>query len=120
MSGVNKAIIVGNLGGDPELKYTKAGTAACNFSVATSEKWNDKEGNPQERTEWHRIVAWGRTAEVCAEYLNKGSKVYLEGRIQTRTYEKDNETKYVTEIVAQDVTFLSKPQQQQSSGDLPF
>lgn len=123
MAGVNKAIIVGNLGGDPELRFTKSGTAACNFSVATSDDWVDKEGNKQERTEWHRIVAWGKTAELCGEYLKKGRQVYLEGRIQNREYEKDGETKYVTEIVAQSVQFLgSKPQVSSSgpSADVPF
>lgn len=106
MSGVNKVILVGYLGKDPELKTIGNDQRVANFSVATSEKWKDKQGNAQEKTEWHRIVAWGKLAEVCGQYLAKGKQVYIEGKLQTRQYEKDGSTRYSTEIVAQHVTFL--------------
>jgi single-strand DNA-binding protein len=105
--GVNKAILVGNLGSDPEMRYTPSGQGVCEFRVATNESWNDKNGQRQERTEWHRIVVWGKRAEVCSKYLSKGRSVYVEGRIQTRTYDdKEGNKRYITEIVAQDVQFL--------------
>lgn len=107
MSGVNKAILVGNLGRDPELRYTQGGQAVVNFSIATSENWTDKSGERQERTEWHRIVAWGKTGELCAQYLSKGRTVYIEGRIQTREWEdKEGQKRTTTEINAQNVTFI--------------
>jgi single-strand DNA-binding protein len=107
MAGVNKVILIGNLGRDPELRYTKSGQAVANFSLATSERWKDKDGQSQERTEWHRIVTWGKTAELCAQFLSKGEKAYFEGRLQTREYEdKEGIKRYTTEIVAQNVTFL--------------
>ena len=107
MASVNKAIILGNLGKDPEVKFTTSGQAVCNFSVATNEKWTDKKtGQAQERTEWHRCVVWGKSAENCGQYLKKGSSVFIEGRIQTREYEKDGQKRYTTEIVADRVTFL--------------
>ncbi len=107
MASVNKAIIIGNLGSDPELRYTAGGQAVANFSVATTEKWRDKEGQNQENTEWHRVVLWARQAEVAKEYLKKGSSVYIEGRIQTRSYEdKDGNKRYTTEIVGQRMQFL--------------
>jgi single-strand DNA-binding protein len=107
MASVNKVILVGNLGRDPELRYTQGGAAVANFSLATNEKWRDKEGNNQERTEWHRIVVWGRTAENCAQYLHKGSSVYIEGRLQTREWEdKDGNKRSTTEINALTVQFL--------------
>ncbi|MDF1566334.1 MAG: single-stranded DNA-binding protein [Deltaproteobacteria bacterium] len=106
---VNKAIIIGNLGKDPEVRYTTGGSAVCNFTVATNEQWKDKGGQKQERTEWHRIVTWGRTAELCGEYLSKGRTVYVEGRIQTRDWQdRDGNKRYTTEIVAQTVQFLDK------------
>jgi single-strand DNA-binding protein len=105
--GVNKAILVGNLGSDPEMRYTPSGQGVCEFRVATNESWNDKNGQRQERTEWHRIVVWGKRAEICSKYLSKGRSVYVEGRIQTRTYDdKEGNKRYITEIVAQDVQFL--------------
>ncbi len=105
--GVNKVILVGNLGSDPEMRYTTSGQGVCEFRVATNESWNDKNGQRQERTEWHRIVVWGKRAEVCSKYLSKGRSVYVEGRIQTRTYDdKEGNKRYITEIVAQDVQFL--------------
>ncbi len=108
MSGINKAILIGRLGSDPEIRYTPSGVAVANFSVATSEEWKDKDtGEKKERTEWHRIVAWGRLGEICGEYLSKGKQVYVEGRIQTSSWEdKDGNKRYKTEIVANDVQFL--------------
>lgn len=90
MGSVNKVILVGNLGRDPELKYTPSGTAVVNFTIATNEVWKDKEGQKQEHTEWHRVVAFGKLAETCGEYLRKGKQVYVEGSIRSRTY-KDRE-----------------------------
>jgi single-strand DNA-binding protein len=105
--GVNKAILVGRLGADPDMRYTPSGQGVCELRVATSESWNDKNGQRQERTEWHRIVVWGKRAEICSKYLAKGRQVYVEGRIQTRTYDdKDGNKRYITEIVANDVQFL--------------
>ncbi len=109
MSGLNKAMIIGNLGQDPELRYTPSGVAVANFSVATSEKWKDKDGNDQEKTEWHRVVIWRKLAEICGEYLKKGSKVYLEGKLQTRSWEDDNGVKrYATEIVVNQMQMLDR------------
>jgi single-strand DNA-binding protein len=102
MAGVNKAILIGNLGKDPQLDYTQSGTARCRFSVATTEQYKDRDGQKQEKTEWHNIVLWGRVAEIAGEYLKKGRTVYIEGRIQTRQYDdNDGNTKYITEIVGQ-------------------
>ncbi len=107
MSGINKVILIGNLGRDPEVRYTPDGAAVANFSIATSEQWKDKAtGEKKERTEWHRIVAFRRLGEICGEYLSKGKQVYIEGRLQTRSWEKDGITRYTTEIVASDVQFL--------------
>ena len=102
MAGINKAILVGRLGRDPEVRYTPSGTAVANFTIATSEEWKDKEsGDRRERTEWHRIVAFGRLGEICGEYLSKGRQVYIEGRIQTREWDdRDGNKRYTTEIVA--------------------
>ncbi|HUB09735.1 MAG TPA: single-stranded DNA-binding protein [Myxococcales bacterium] len=106
-SGVNKVILIGNLGANPELRYTQGGQAVANFRIATNEKWNDKNGQAQERTEWHRIVVWGKLAELCNQYLTKGRQVYVEGRLQTREWmDKENHKNYTTEVVAQQVTFL--------------
>ena len=108
MSGINKVILIGRLGSDPEVRYTPSGVAVANFSVATSEEWKDKDsGEKKERTEWHRIVAWRRLGEICGEYLSKGKQVYVEGRIQTSSWEdKDGNKKYTTEIIANDIQFL--------------
>lgn len=126
MSGINKVIIIGNLGQDPDMRYTPTGAAVCSISVATTESWN-KDGQKQEKTEWHRIIIWNKRAEVCAKYLAKGSKVYIEGKLQTRSFEKDGVKKYITEIIATDVQFLTKnesgnqerpaPSQPQSNDD---
>jgi single-strand DNA-binding protein len=105
--GVNKVILVGNLGADPDMRFTPSGQGVCELRVATSESWNDKNGQRQERVEWHRIVVWGKRAEVCSKYLAKGRQVYVEGRIQTRTYDdKDGNKRYITEVIANDVQFL--------------
>jgi single-strand DNA-binding protein len=107
-SGVNKVILVGNLGRDPEVRYTPGGQAVANFTIATNDNWTDKSGQKQERTEWHRIVAWGKTAELCGEYLSKGRQVYVEGRLQTREWtNKEGAKQYTTEVVANQVVFLS-------------
>ena len=107
MASVNKVILIGNLGADPELRYTPSGTAVANFSLATKESWTSKDGGKEERTEWHRIVAWGRLAEICGEYLHKGRLVYVEGRIQTRAWEdREGNKRYITEIVAQTMQML--------------
>ena len=104
---LNKAMIIGNLGRDPELRHTQSGSAVCNLNIATSEKFKDKSDEWQERTEWHRVTVWGRQAENCEKYLAKGSQVYVEGRIQTREWQdKDGVTKCTTEIIAQTVQFL--------------
>jgi single-strand DNA-binding protein len=105
--GVNKVILVGHLGADPDMRYTPSGQGVCELRLATSESWNDKNGQRQERTEWHRIVVWGKRAEVCSKYLSKGRQVFVEGRIQTRNYDdKDGNKRYITEIIANDVQFL--------------
>jgi len=107
MAGVNKVILVGRLGKDPELRSTTSGTSVCEFTIATGESWKGKDGQTQERTEWHRIVVWGRLGEICSKFLSKGRQVFLEGRIQTRSWEdKDGNKRYTTEIVARDVQFL--------------
>ncbi|MFM2152569.1 MAG: Single-stranded DNA-binding protein [Pseudomonadota bacterium] len=107
MASVNKVILIGNLGADPEVRYTPGGTAVANFRIATNEVWNDKNGQRQERTEWHRIVVWGKTAENCGEYLAKGRPVYIEGKLQTREWtDKENRKNFTTEVVANQVTFL--------------
>ncbi|MDX1418400.1 MAG: single-stranded DNA-binding protein [Rubricoccaceae bacterium] len=105
--GINKVILVGNLGADPELRYTGSGTAVCNFNVATNESYKDRDGNPVEKTEWHRVVAWDRLAEICAEYLKKGRQVYIEGSLQTRQWEdQDGNTRYTTEVKAREMQML--------------
>lgn len=107
MSSLNKAMLIGRLGQDPEVRYTQANTAVATLSIATSERFKDSNGEAQERTEWHRVVAWGRLAEICQQYLNKGSLVYIEGPIQTRSWEdKDGQKKYTTEIKALQMTML--------------
>jgi len=107
MSSLNKAMIIGRLGQDPEVRYTQSNTAVATLNVATNERFKDRNGEFQERTEWHRVVAWGRTAEICQEYLKKGSQVYIEGPIQTREWEdKDGQKRYTTEIKALTLTML--------------
>ena len=138
--GINKVILIGNLGADPELKYTPSGSAVSNFTLATNESWVDGKGERQEKTEWHRIVVWGKLAEICNEYLKKGSKVYIEGRLQTRSWDgQDGNKRYTTEIVARDMQMLdsregggrgeewggseaapSPPEASREDDDLPF
>ncbi len=107
MASVNKVILIGNLGADPEKRVTPSGQVVTNFNIATTERWNDKSGQRQERTEWHRIVVWGAAAENCAQYLSKGRPVYIEGALRTRQWDdKDGNKRYTTEVVAQRVQFL--------------
>jgi single-strand DNA-binding protein len=106
MSSVNRVIILGRLGKDPEVRFTQGGQAVCNFTVATSESWKDKDGQKKERTEWHRVVVWGKLAELCGEHLKKGRQCYVEGKLQTSEYEKDGVKRYTTEVIAHEVTFL--------------
>ncbi len=104
---VNKVILIGNLGKDPELRYTPGGKAVASFSLATSERWTNQEGQKQENTTWHNIVAWGKQAEVMKEYLHKGKQVYIEGRISNRSYDdKEGNKKYISEVVVQNFTFI--------------
>ncbi len=134
---VNKVILIGNLGKDPELRYTSSGVAVATFSLATNESWKDPEGNTQERTQWHNIVAWRKLAEICGEYLKKGGKVYIEGRLQYRNYDDKNGVKrFVTEVVMDEMVMLDSrggaaaapdaggaPAQEEPGGkidDLPF
>ncbi|MDP2828124.1 MAG: single-stranded DNA-binding protein [Sulfuricellaceae bacterium] len=107
MASVNKVIIVGNLGKDPEMRYMPSGDALCNFNVATTDSWKDKSGEKQEKTEWHRISMFGKLAEIAGQYLKKGSQVYIEGRLQTRKWtNKEGQDQYTTEIVANEMKML--------------
>lgn len=105
---LNKAMLIGNLGKDPELRYTTSGVAVATFSLATSNSWKDQDGNMQEKTEWHNIVAWSKLAEICGEWLKKGAKVYIEGRIQNRSYDDKNtgQKRYISEVVAENMIML--------------
>jgi single stranded DNA-binding protein (ssb) len=115
-ASVNKVILIGNLGSDPEVRYTPSGAAVCNFNIATNESWNSKEGKKEERTEWHKIVVWAKLAELCGEYLSKGRTVYVEGRLQTREWnDKDGNKRYTTEVVAQSIQFLGGPMGERGS-----
>jgi len=125
--GINKVILVGNLGRDPEISYTQAGTAVAKFSIATSWQWTNKQtGERQEATEWHRVVAFSRLAEICGEYLAKGKQVYIEGRLKTSSWEKDGITRYSTDIIADQMQMLGsrgdygggggRPQQKYAGG----
>ncbi len=118
MSGVNKVILIGHLGADPTVRSTQSGTAVCNFNLATTERFKDKNGERQERTEWHRVVAFARLAEICGEYLKKGKQIYIEGRLQTRSWEdQQGQKKYTTEIVAANMTMLGRAGD--AGGDVP-
>lgn len=111
---INKVILIGNLGADPEVRYAQSGTAVANFRIATTETWKKQDGTKEELTEWHRIVAFKRLAEICGEYLSKGSRVYIEGKIQTRKWQdKNGQDRYTTEIVANEMKMLSS----RSGGD---
>lgn len=119
MSSLNKAMIIGRLGQDPDVRYTQSNTAVANLSIATSERYKDKMGEWKEETEWHRVVAWGRLAEICQEYLTKGSQVYIEGPIQTRKWEdKEGQTRYTTEIKALNMTMLDSKSDRSGNGDM--
>ena len=120
MASVNKVILLGNLGRDPETRYTTGGDAVTNLNIATSEQWKDKSGEKQERTEWHRVVLFGRQAEVAGEYLKKGRSVYIEGRLQTRKYtDKDGGEKYSTEVVGDRMQLIGGSRES-SGGDVEF
>ena len=117
-SGVNKVILVGNLGADPEIRYTPSGAAVANFRMATTESWKDSDGQRQDRTEWHKIVVWGKLAELCGEYLAKGRMVYVEGKLQTRQWDdRDGNKRYTTEIQGREVTFLGGRSDASNSND---
>jgi len=106
MASLNKVMLIDNLGRDPEIRHTQAGSAVATLSVATNERWNTAEGEKAERTEWHRVVAFGKLAEICGQHLAKGRTVYIEGRLQTRSWEKDGDKRSATEIVASSVLFI--------------
>lgn len=117
MAGVNKVILVGNLGKDPEIRVTESGRKVANFSLATTESYKDKNGERVDSTEWHNIAFWGPIADVIEKYLKKGSQIYLEGKLRTRSYEdKDKVKKYITEIIGQTMTMLGRPGDGNSSG----
>ena len=119
MSGLNRVMLIGRLGQDPATKFFQNGDAVCNFSIATSETWKDKNtGEKKEKTEWHKIVAYRKLAEICGKYLNKGKQVYLEGKLQTRSYEKDGNTYYTTEILISNMLMLGDGPR--AGGDQPF
>jgi len=128
MASVNKVILIGRLGKDPDVRYTQSGTAVANFSIATSEEWKDKNtGQKQSKTEWHRIVAWRKLAELCSEYLQKGSEVYVEGSLQTKEWEtNDGQKRRTTEVLAHNIQFIIGSRDQQNrqetvaEDDLPF
>ncbi len=111
MASINKVILIGNLGRDPEVKYTQSGTAVANLSVATNEVWTDKAGQKQERTEWHRVVVWGKQAQIVAEHLSKGKQVFVEGSLQTRSWDdREGNKRYTTEVRAVRVLMLGRPE----------
>ena len=126
MAGVNKVILIGNLGADPELKYTPNGKAVANFRIAVTESWVNKDGEKEDRTEWARIVTWGRLGEICGKYLHKGKQVYIEGKLQTRSWEdRDGNTRYTTEINAYTMQMLGSAGRSDDSGlvmeeEIPF
>jgi single-strand DNA-binding protein len=111
MRSINKVVLIGHLGKDPELKYAGNGNPYCNMSIATNEAFKDGDGNLVERTEWHNVVAWGRLAEICSEFLDKGSRAYFEGSLRTRSYEdRDGNKRRITEVKARDLVILGSPQ----------
>ena len=133
MGGINKVILIGRLARTPEIRYTQNGTAVANFTIATSDEWVDKTTNEKkERVEWHRIVAWNKLGEICGEYLSKGRQVYIEGKLQTRSWVKDDIKRYITEIIVSNVQFLGKrsddttqdipvgPEPEMPDEDIPF
>ena len=120
MASVNKVILIGNLGRDPEVRYTQGGTAVANFTMATTDAWQDAAGEKKERTEWHRIVVWGKQAEVVGEYLRKGRPVYVEGSLQTREWtDREGQKRYTTEVRAQRIQFLGRPDDRAAAPSAP-
>jgi single-strand DNA-binding protein len=120
-SGINKVILIGRLGSDPEVRYSPNGAAVANFSIATNDSWTDKSGQKQEKTEWHRIVAFGKLGEICGQYLSKGRQAYIEGRLQTRDWtDKEGTKRYTTEIIAQNVQFLGGNGERASNSSSDF
>ena len=121
MASVNKVILIGNLGRDPETRYTTGGDAVTNLNIATTDTWKDKNGEKQEKTEWHRVVLFGRQAEIAGEYLKKGRSVYIEGRLQTRKYtDKDGVEKYATEVVGDRMQLIGGAREGGGGGDTDF
>jgi single-strand DNA-binding protein len=118
--GVNKVILIGNLGSDPELRYTASGTAVARFSIATTEVFTDRSGTRQERTEWHRIVAWGKLAEICGQYLSKGRQVFIEGRIRSDSWEQEGVKRHSYEIVADNMQMLGGARGPEREAEPPF
>ncbi len=119
MASINKVILIGNLGADPEMRYAPSGRAVVNFRIATTRHWNTQDGERREETEWHRIVAFSKLAEICGQYLKKGAPVYVEGRLQTRSWEDQSGMKrYTTEIVADEMQMLSSRQQSELTSDV--
>jgi len=115
---MNKTMIIGNLGQDPEVRYTQDGVAVATMSIATTERWKDKDGNKQEHTEWHRVVAWRKLGEICGDYLHKGDKVYIEGKLQTRKWQDQNgNDRYTTEIIARELEMLGGRQENADNAD---
>lgn len=119
MRGLNRVEIIGNLGADPELRYTPKGRAVANFRVAVNRRWRDDEGQQQERTDWFRCVAWGHLAEVVNQFASKGSPIYVEGRLETRSYEKEGKTLYFTELVAREIIILPRGGSSRGMGEPP-
>ena len=118
MPSVNKVILIGNLGKDPEVRHTQSGATVVNFSIATNEAWNNKDGEREERVEWHKIVAFGKLADICGQYLTRGKQVYIEGKLQTRSWDdRDGNKRYTTEIVASRMTMLGVGQQSRQEED---
>lgn len=120
MASLNKVMLIGNLGKDPELKYTPSGQAVATFSLATTRKWRDKEGGDKEDTQWHNVKVWGRTAEVANQYLKKGRQVFIEGRLETRQYEQDGQKKYFTEVVCEQMVMLGGKRDEGGGSDPAF
>jgi single-strand DNA-binding protein len=120
MASLNRILLIGNLGADPELSYTPSGTAKATMRLATHEVWTNKSGEKGERTEWHRVIAWGRLAEICGEYLAKGRQIFIEGRLQTRSWEdRDGNKRWTTEIVASTMQMLGSPRGAPAEAELP-
>lgn len=118
MASVNKVILIGNLGADPEVRFTGGGQSVATLRIATTERWIDKSGQKADKTEWHRVIAWGKQAELCKEYLSKGRQIYVEGRLQTREWtDKEGSKRYTTEIVSQRIQFLGSAPGKQARGD---